>query len=163
MVVALGADVHKRTHTVVAVDAVDAVGAKRGERVVPATDAGHDALLRWARRTFGDGDRVWAVEDCRHLSRAAGTRPAGSRRADRAGAAEADGARRGAGAHLRQVRSDRRAGGRPGGAAGAGSAGGPLDGPPRDRLLVDHRETWSLSGPARSTGCAGTCTNSTPG
>jgi transposase len=65
MVVVLGADVHKRTHTVVA---VDAVGVKRGERVVPATDAGHDALLRWARRTFGDGDRVWAVEDCRHLT-----------------------------------------------------------------------------------------------
>ncbi len=46
MVVALGVDVHKRTHTAVAVDEVDAVGAKRGERVVPATDAGHDALLR---------------------------------------------------------------------------------------------------------------------
>lgn len=65
MVVVLGADVHKRAHTVVA---VDAVGVKRGERVAAATDAGHDALLRWARRSFGDGERVWAVEDCRHLT-----------------------------------------------------------------------------------------------
>ena len=65
MVVVLGADVHKRTHTVVA---VDAVGVKTGERVVAATDAGHDVLLRWARGSFSDDERVWAVEDCRHLT-----------------------------------------------------------------------------------------------
>jgi transposase len=65
MVVVLGADVHKRTHTVVA---VDAVGVKMGERVVAATDAGHDGLLRWARRSFGADERIWAVEDCRHLT-----------------------------------------------------------------------------------------------
>ncbi len=65
MVVVLGADVHKRTHTVVA---VDVVGAKAGERTVAATDAGHAALLRWARRSFADSERVWAVEDCRHLT-----------------------------------------------------------------------------------------------
>lgn len=65
MVVVLGADVHKKTHTVVV---VDAVGAKLGEQTVPATDAGHAGLLRWARRQFGQAERVWAVEDCRHLT-----------------------------------------------------------------------------------------------
>jgi transposase len=65
MVVVLGADVHKRSHTVVA---VDQVGAKRGERVVAATDVGHAGLLRWARQEFADVERVWAVEDCRHLT-----------------------------------------------------------------------------------------------
>ncbi len=65
MVVVLGADVHKRSHTVVV---VDQVGAKRGERVVAATDCGHAVLLRWARQVFADVERVWAVEDCRHLT-----------------------------------------------------------------------------------------------
>jgi transposase len=65
MVVVLGTDVHKRSHTVVA---VDQVGAKRGERVVAATDAGHAALLRWARQAYPEVERVWAVEDCRHLT-----------------------------------------------------------------------------------------------
>jgi transposase len=65
MVVVLGADVHKRTHTVVA---VDAVGKKQGQLTVAATDTGHAGLLRWARRAFGDAERVWAVEDCRHLT-----------------------------------------------------------------------------------------------
>lgn len=65
MVVVLGVDVHKGTHTVVA---VDPAGRALGERVVRATDAGHDQLLRWARRRFGDAQRRWAVEDCRHLS-----------------------------------------------------------------------------------------------
>jgi transposase len=64
MVVMLGVDVHKDTHTIVG---VDEVGRKVGERTVRATDAGHRSLTGWARRQFPEG-RVWAVEDCRHVS-----------------------------------------------------------------------------------------------
>lgn len=65
MVVVLGVDVHKKTHTIVA---VDAVGRQLGELTVRATDAGHDQLLRWARRTFPGEQRRFAVEDCRNMS-----------------------------------------------------------------------------------------------
>ena len=64
MVVMLGVDVHKDTHTVVA---ADQAGRKIGERTVRATDAGHRQLLGWARQQF-PAERVWAVEDCRHVS-----------------------------------------------------------------------------------------------
>jgi transposase len=64
MVVMLGVDVHKDTHTAVAADeVVRAVG----ERTVRATDAGHRQLVRWAWGNWPEG-RVWAVEDCRHVS-----------------------------------------------------------------------------------------------
>jgi transposase len=62
--VVLGVDVHKRTHTLVA---VDAGGRKLDERTVPATSAGHAEALGWARVTFGT-EVVWGVEDCRVLS-----------------------------------------------------------------------------------------------
>lgn len=64
MVIVVGADVHKATHTFVA---VDEVGRKLGERTVRATTLGHDGALRWARAEFGVELR-WGVEDCRHLS-----------------------------------------------------------------------------------------------
>src|SRR5215831_21224772 len=64
MVVMLGVDVHKDTHTIVG---ADEAGRKVGERTVRATDAGHRLLVGWARGQFRDG-RVWAVEDCRHVS-----------------------------------------------------------------------------------------------
>ena len=64
MVVMLGVDVHKDTHTAVA---ADEVGRWLGERCVRATDAGHRQLVRWACGAFPQG-RVWAVEDCRHVS-----------------------------------------------------------------------------------------------
>jgi transposase len=64
MVVVLGADVHKRTHTFVA---VDGVGRELGHRTLSATTAGHREAVRWARERFGDELR-WAIEDCRHLS-----------------------------------------------------------------------------------------------
>jgi transposase len=64
MVVMLGVDVHKDTHTTVA---ADEVGRPRGERTVRATDAGHRQLVGWARKNWPHG-RVWAVEDCRHVS-----------------------------------------------------------------------------------------------
>jgi transposase len=62
--VVVGADVHKRTHTFVA---VDAVGRKVGEKVVSATGSGHAEAVMWARERFADAV-VWAIEDCRHLS-----------------------------------------------------------------------------------------------
>ncbi|WP_205762141.1 IS110 family transposase [Arthrobacter mobilis] len=65
MVVVFGTDVHKKTHTVVA---VDAAGRELGQVTVPATAAGHGRALRWARNRFAEADRVWGIEDCRHLS-----------------------------------------------------------------------------------------------
>ena len=65
MVVVLGVDVHKRTHTAVA---VDEVGRRLGERTVRATDAGHRQLVGWVRRCWPDGRVRFAVEDCRHVS-----------------------------------------------------------------------------------------------
>ncbi|MHA6781112.1 IS110 family transposase [Pseudonocardia saturnea] len=62
--VVLGIDAHKRSHTVVV---VDDVGRKLGERTLGTTTADHLALLTWAEK-FGS-ERLWAVEDCRHLSR----------------------------------------------------------------------------------------------
>lgn len=62
--VVVGADVHKRTHTFVA---VDEVGRELGHKTVPATTAGHQEAVRWARERFGR-DLLWAIEDCRHLS-----------------------------------------------------------------------------------------------
>lgn len=62
--VVLGADVHKRTHTFVA---VDERGREVGEKVVPATTQGHLAALAWAKTTFGE-DLLWGIEDCRNLS-----------------------------------------------------------------------------------------------
>ena len=62
--VVVGADVHKQTHTFVA---VDQVGRELGSKTVKAVTAGHQAAVRWARERFGI-DVMWAVEDCRHLS-----------------------------------------------------------------------------------------------
>jgi len=62
--VVVGTDVHKRTHTFVA---VDEVGRKLGQKVVAATTAGHLKALVWARAEFGD-DLLWGIEDCRNLS-----------------------------------------------------------------------------------------------
>src|SRR3982751_3391434 len=62
--IVLGADTHKRSHTVVAVAA--ATGELLGEQTVPVGRRGFGALLRWARGL--DGDRVWALEECRHVS-----------------------------------------------------------------------------------------------
>jgi hypothetical protein len=43
--IVIGADSHKRTHTVVA---LDAVGRRLGEKTVPTTSDGHLALVTWA-------------------------------------------------------------------------------------------------------------------
>ncbi len=60
--VIIGADLHKRTHTAVA---IDETGRKLGQRTVDATPDGHRELLDWARLL---GDHRWALEDCRNLS-----------------------------------------------------------------------------------------------
>ena len=133
--VIIGADLHKRSHTLVA---VDDTGRKLAEKTAPATPAGHLELVRWAARW---PERAFALEDCRHLSRAlerdlllAGERVvrvppklmAGARRSSREpGKSDPIDALAVARAALREpdlpVAS--------------------LDGPERDlRLLVDHRE-----------------------
>ena len=61
--VVIGADVHKRTHTFVAID--DA-GRKIGEKAVSANTPGHGEVLRWATSTFPAA--LWGIEDCRNLS-----------------------------------------------------------------------------------------------
>ena len=109
--IVIGLDVHKQSVTAVA---VDEAGRPLDEKVIPV---GSDELLGWACAL--DGERLWAVEDCRQLTRWLErqllergeelvrvppklTVPSGGR----AGRAE--------------VRPDRRARDRPGGAAGAG-------------------------------------------
>ena len=59
----IGADSHKRTHTLVA---LDEVGRRLAETTVAATETGHLQLIQWA----GRWDEVsFALEDCRHLTR----------------------------------------------------------------------------------------------
>jgi transposase len=62
--IVLGADMHKRSHTVAAVG--EATGELLGERTVQVGIRGFGAVLVWARGL--DGERVWALEDCRHMS-----------------------------------------------------------------------------------------------
>jgi transposase len=63
--IVIGADTHKRTHALAAVDA--GTGRQRGQREIKAEEPGQLAALRWARGL--DRERVWAIEDCRHVSR----------------------------------------------------------------------------------------------
>jgi transposase len=63
--IVIGADTHKRTHALAAVE--EATGRARGAREITADDGGHLEALRWASGL--DEERVWAIEDCRHVSR----------------------------------------------------------------------------------------------
>lgn len=63
--IVIGTDTHKRTHALAAVD--EGTGRVRGAREITADEPGHLAAVRWAREL--DTDRVWAIEDCRHVSR----------------------------------------------------------------------------------------------
>jgi transposase len=63
--IVIGADTHKRSHALAAVDG--GTGAVVGERTIGADEQGHLGALRWARAL--DEQRVWAIEDCRHVSR----------------------------------------------------------------------------------------------
>ena len=61
--VVVGVDAHKRTHTLVA---IDEAGRKLAEKTVAATPDGHLEAVVWARRW---PEHVFALEDCRHLTR----------------------------------------------------------------------------------------------
>jgi transposase len=63
--IVIGADIHKSSHALAAVDGT--TGLVAGEIEIRADEAGHLTGLRWARE-LGE-ERVWAIEDCRHISR----------------------------------------------------------------------------------------------
>jgi transposase len=63
-IIVIGADTHKDSHTFAAVQG--ATGQVLADRTVPARVAGFGQALTWARAL--DGERVWAIEDCRHVS-----------------------------------------------------------------------------------------------
>ena len=62
--IVIGADTHKSTHTCAAVGGV--LGEVRGEATEAARAGGFGRLLEWARGL--DSERVWALEDCRHVA-----------------------------------------------------------------------------------------------
>ena len=135
--IVIGIDPHKRTHTAAALDEV--TGELRGELSVAARQRGHEDLLAFGRSLCDE--RLWALEDCRHVSvslerfligagervvRVAPKLMAGARRSSRArGKSDAIDACAVARAALREpeLPSAR------------------LEGPEREiRLLLDHRE-----------------------
>jgi transposase len=64
VMIVLGADMHKRSHTIAAVGS--ATGELFGEKTVNVRERGFAAALDWARGL--GAERVWALEDCRHVS-----------------------------------------------------------------------------------------------
>jgi transposase len=62
--IVIGTDTHKRTHTCGAVFA--GTGQLAGELTASAREPGFRQLLDWARDL--DEERIWAIEDCRHVS-----------------------------------------------------------------------------------------------
>jgi transposase len=62
--IVLGTDSHMKTRACAAVDALTV--AALDQLTAPARKNSFDKLLRWARAL--DVDRVWAIEDCRHVS-----------------------------------------------------------------------------------------------
>lgn len=62
--IVIGTDTHKRTHTCGAVDA--GTGRLAGELTAAAREPGFGELLAWGRGL--DPERIWAIEDCRHVS-----------------------------------------------------------------------------------------------
>jgi transposase len=61
--IVIGTDTHKRTHTC---GAVFAGTGQAGELTASAREPGFRQLLDWGRDL--DSERIWAVEDCRHVS-----------------------------------------------------------------------------------------------
>ena len=129
--VVLGADTHKRNHTVVA---ADEAGVELGSITVGATPEGHLRLVKWAARW---PERRWALEDCRQLSTTvppSRSRPVETRGTGGAGATENDGRCPSFREDERQVGSYRRVGGGSGGTTGTGPSRRPIG--------------WSVSGTA---------------
>jgi hypothetical protein len=58
--IVIGVDVHKHSSTAVAVDEV-------GRPLDELSEADSEELLAWAGRL--PGERLWALEDCRHVTR----------------------------------------------------------------------------------------------
>lgn len=157
--VVVGTDVHKRTHTFVA---VDEVGRVLGEKVAAATTAAWQGVDVGARAV-----RYRTVVGYRRLPQPLGT--IGARSAVRgaesgAGGTEADGPVPGFGADPGQVRPDRRVVGGAGGAARARAAGRL----PRRNLAGSSScsstvaKTLSDNGRRRFAGCWNASTSSTP-
>jgi len=63
-VIVIGVDAHKRTHTAAAVE--EATARALADTTATADQDGHLQLLAFARR-HGE-QRIWAIEDCRHVS-----------------------------------------------------------------------------------------------
>jgi transposase len=63
--IVIGTDTHKGSHALAAVD--EGTGRVRGQREITADEPGHLAAVKWARGL--DDERVWAIEDCRAVSR----------------------------------------------------------------------------------------------
>ena len=83
--IVLGADTHKRSHTIAAVGA--ATGELLGDKTIAVGARGFAGAGDWARGL--GAERVWALEDCRHVSGALGAVP------DRRAASASSGSRRG--------------------------------------------------------------------
>lgn len=62
--IVIGTDTHKKSHTAAAVFA--GTGQLASELTAPARKAGFSELLTWGRGI--DPERIWALEDCRHVS-----------------------------------------------------------------------------------------------
>jgi len=62
--IVIGADMHKASHTLAAV--VAGTGEMLGDKTVPVGPSGFAGALGWARDQ--GPERVWALEDCRHVS-----------------------------------------------------------------------------------------------
>src|SRR5215207_7705768 len=62
--IVIGTDTHKSTHTCAAAKA--GTGEPRGELTARAREPGFRELLGWGRGL--DEERIWAIEDCRHVS-----------------------------------------------------------------------------------------------
>ena len=109
--IVIGVDVHKYSLTAVAVDEV-------GRTLAELTASDEQALLAWSISL--PIERLWAVEDCRHVTRALEKGARFGERAAGAGAAEADRAAAALRPRARRVRRDRCARDREGRAARTG-------------------------------------------
>src|ERR1039458_4774695 len=62
--IVIGTDTHKQSHTAAALE--EGTGRVTSDQTVRAKRRSFDDLLLWGRRL--DAQRVWAIEDCRHVS-----------------------------------------------------------------------------------------------
>ena len=62
--IVIGTDTHKASHTAAALD--ERTGRTVADRTVSARRRSFEDLLLWGRRL--EAERVWAIEDCRHVS-----------------------------------------------------------------------------------------------